>query len=179
MKIVRSTAFTVAAGAAALVLTVGSALGAVTVKTYPTASFSGASVTVTGGNFSGLGDVPAYAVVTVSGYATYICVNPTGHASPGQNPVPAEGGSSAPAPLGNSDHNGRGTIPATTASVTAPPTPTANQVGCGGTGSTQWAVELQSLVATAAHLEVRQPEGGTLVFCRNFTVDGPAIGTAC
>lgn len=179
MKVIRSTALTVAASAAAISLTVSSALGAVTIKTYPTASFSGASVTVTGGNFSGLGNIPAFAVVTVTGYATYVCLNPQGHASPGQNPVPAQAGSSAPAPLGNSDHNGRGTIPATTASVGAPATPTAKQVSCGGSGSTQWTVKLDKLVATAAHLEVRQPEGGTLVVCRNFTLGGPATGTAC
>lgn len=177
MKPIRSAAMTVAASAATIAFTAGSALGAVTIKTYPTASFSGASVTVTGGNFSGLGNIPAYAVVSVTGYATYTCLNPSGKAAPGQNPVPAQGGTSAPAPLGNSDHNGRGTIPPTTASVVAPPTPTANEVGCGGTGSTAWTVKLQSLVATAAQLQVTQD--GALIICRNFTVGGPAIGTAC
>jgi hypothetical protein len=29
----------------------------------------------------------------------------------------------------------------------------------------------------AAHLEIKQ--GGSTVFCRNYTLDGPAIGTAC
>lgn len=177
MKPIRSIAMTVTTSAVTIAFTAGAALGAVTIKSYPTASFSGASVTVTGGNFSGLGNVPAYAVVSVTGYATYVCLNPSGKAAPGQNPVPAQGGTSAPAPLGNSDHNGRGTIPATTASVTAPPTPTANQVGCGGSGSTAWTVQLKSLVATAAQLQITQ--GGALVLCRNFTVGGPATGTAC
>ena len=79
--------------------------------------------------------------------------------------------------MGNSDHNGRGTITNITASVTAPPTPTAQQVGCGGTGSTKWTVTLNSLTATAAHLEITQ--GGSLIFCRDYTLGGPAIGTAC
>jgi hypothetical protein len=70
------------------------ALAAVNVKSFPTASFSGASVTLTGGNFSGLGNTPAIANLTATGLATYTCTNPQGHASPGQNPVPAQSGSS-------------------------------------------------------------------------------------
>jgi hypothetical protein len=171
------------AGIVTLVVGMSSASAAVTVKTLPTAKFSGPSATVTGGNFSGLGNIPAFAVVTVSGIATYTCHNPGngngGNVVPGQNPVPAQGSSSAPAPLGNSDHNGRGTIPPTTASVSAPATPTASEVGCGGGGATQWTVVLDQLIATGAHLEVRQPQGGALVFCRNFTLGGPATGTAC
>jgi hypothetical protein len=179
MKQFRTLLTVLIAGLAAFVLGMAAASAAVTVKTKPTASFSGASVTVTGGNFSGLGNIPAFAVVSVTGVATYTCYNPSGNPSPGQNPVPAQGGSSAPAPLGNADHNGRGTIPGTTASVSAPATPTANQVSCGGGGATKWSVVLNQLIATAAHLEVRQPEGGALVYCRNFTLGGPAIGTAC
>src|SRR2546427_8476019 len=150
------------------------ALAAVTVKSLPTASFSGASVNLTGGNFSGLGNTPAIAHLTATGSATYTCTNPQGHASPGQNPVPAQPGSSEPFNLGNSDHNGRGTITSITASVTAPPTPTAQQVGCGGGGSTQWTVTLDTLTATAGHLEIT--EDTTLVFCRNYTLGGRAIG---
>jgi len=161
----------------ALTLTAGLAMGAVTVKSLPTASFSGASVTLTGGNFSGLGNTPAIANLTATGLATYTCTNQGGNAAPGQNPVPANPGSSGPFNLGNSDHNGRGTITSITASVTAPPTPTAQQVGCGGTGSTKWTVTLNSLTATAAHLEITQ--GGSLIFCRDYTLGGPAIGTAC
>src|SRR5262249_265330 len=132
-----------------------------------------------GGNFSGLGNIPAFAVVTATGVASYDCLNPQGNPSPGQNPVPAQSGTSGATPLGNSDHNGRGTIPDTTATVTAPPTPTPQQVGSGGTGNTKWTVVLNSLPATGAHLEVRQPEGGTLVFCRDFTLGGSATGTPC
>jgi hypothetical protein len=164
---------------AALALTVAAAMAAVNVKRFPTATFSGDTVTLTGGNFSGLGSVPAEAVFqATAGSATYDCANPQGHLSPGQNPVPAQAGEPAVADLGNADHNGRGTIDNLSASVEEPsPTPTAQQVDCGGKGSTQWTVVLNTLTATAAHLEIQQ--AGEVVFCRNYTLGGPAIGTAC
>src|SRR6266571_8028475 len=153
------------------------ALAAVTVKSLPTASFSGNTVTLTGGNFSGLGSTPADANVTVTGLATYTCTNQGGNASPGQNPVPAQSGS-ADQDLGNSQHNGRGTITNMTATVTAPsPAPSAQQVGCGGGGSTNWTVTLNTLTATSAHLVITQ--SGSIIFCRNYTLGGPATGTAC
>ena len=161
----------------AVAATASIALAAVNVKSEPTASFSKATVTVTGGEFSGLGSTEAFAELTVTGEATYICENAGGNAAPGQNPVPAEEGSSGPTGLGNSDHNGRGTITNLEASVTAPPTPTAKQVGCGGTGSTKWKVKLDTLTATGAHLVITQKN--KVVFCRNYTLDGPATGTAC
>ena len=171
--------FRVLIGAALLVVAVtsSSALAAVNVKSLPTASFSEAKVTVSGGEFSGLGSTEAIAHLTVTGVATYTCRNPQGHASPGQNPVEAQPGESGPVGLGNSEHNGRGTISSITAEVKAPPTPTAEAVGCGGTGSTKWTVTLDSLTATAAHLTITQ--GTTLVFCRNYTLGGKATGTAC
>ena len=155
------------------------ALAAVNVKVEPTASFSGASVTLTAGNFSGLGSVPASATLTVTGLATYTCHNNGNpdNVVPGQNPVQAQGGSSGPVDLGNADHNGRGTVAGITASVTFPPTPTAQQVGCGGKGSGNWTVELLSLTATNANFTVTQ--NGTIVFCRNYTLGGSATGTPC
>ena len=161
----------------AVAVTSSVALSAVNVKTFPVATFDGATVTLSNGNFSGLGNVPAVGNLTATGIANYDCANPQGHLSPGQQPVPAQPGSSGNFDLGNADHNGRGTINGASASVTAPPTPTANQVGCGGGGSTQWTVILNSLIATAAHLTVTQ--GGVVVFCRDYTLGGPAIGTAC
>jgi hypothetical protein len=160
-----------------LVLTASVSMAAVNVKSLPTATFSGASVTLTGGNFSGLGNIEAFASLTVTGIATYFCENPTGHRSPGQNPVEANPGASGPVGLGNSDHNGRGTISNITASVSAPATPSAQEVGCGGKGSTQWTVVLDTLTATAAHLSITQD--GSEIFCRNYTLGGSPTGTAC
>ena len=153
------------------------ALAAVNVKSEPTASFSGVTVNVTGGEFSGLGSTEAFAELTVTGQATYTCENAGGNAAPGQNPVEAQPGSSGPAGLGNADHNGRGTITNLEASVTAPATPTAKQVGCGGTGSTKWKVKLDTLTATGAHLVITQRN--KVVFCRNYTLGGAATGTEC
>jgi hypothetical protein len=65
-----------------------------------------------------------------------------------------------------------------TASVTAPsPTPSAQTVGCGGKGSTQWTVVLNTLTATSAHLVITQ--GGSQIFCRDYTLGGSATGTPC
>jgi len=168
-------------GLALLVAAVATAtaLAAVNVKSYPTATFGSpdaSSVTLTGGNFSGLGSVPADATLTAFGTARYTCTNPQGHASPGQNPVPAQPGTTTQG-LGNADHNGRGTITNMTASVTAPPTPTALEAGCGGSGaSDKWTVTLipGSLTATCAELVIKQ--GGNTIFTRTYTADG--IGTA-
>ena len=163
----------------AVAVTSSVALAAVNVKTEPTATFSGASVTLTNGNFSGLGSVPAIGELTVTGEANYQCRNngASQNVVPGQNPVAAAPGSSGPIDLGNADHNGRGTVNGATASVTAPPTPSPQQVGCGGKGSGNWTVELVSLQATAANFTVTQD--GTVVFCRNYTLGGPATGTPC
>src|SRR5436189_6293229 len=96
LRMMRKSLWVTGAALLAVAATSSIALAAVNVKSEPTASFSGASVTVTGGNFSGLGSTPAIANLTVTGEATYTCTNPQGHASPGQNPVPAEEGSSGP-----------------------------------------------------------------------------------
>lgn len=159
-------------------ITASAALAAVNVKSFPKASFSGDTVTLTGGNFSGLGSVPATAELqATAGVATYTCTNPQGHPSPGQNPIPAQPGPVGTQDLGNADHNGRGTISNLSAHISAPPTPSAQDVGCGGTGNTKWVVTLDTLTATAAHLEIKQ--AGAVVFCRNYTLGGPEIGTAC
>jgi len=151
------------------------ALAAVNVKRLPVASFSGATVNLTGGNFSGLGSVPAIATLTVEGIVNYDCANPQGHLSPGQNPVDAQPGI-ASQDLGNADHNGRGTISNLSATATAPdPAPSAREVGCGGGGSTQWTVVNPVVTVTGAHLEITQ--NGTVVFCREYSGNG--TGTPC
>lgn len=163
-----------------LALTAGLALGAVNNKAgLPTATFSGDTVSVTGGDFSGLGNTPAFATLTVTGEATYICTNPQGHESPGQNPVDAEEGSSGPVEL-QTTKNGRATIGTLTASITEPsPAPNAQTAGCGGKGSTQWTVTLDELTALAANLTITHGDPGPTIFCRNYTSTGPATGTAC
>ena len=175
----RKPLWLIVAAVFAVAVTSTAALAAVNVKTYPTATFSGASVTLSSGNWSGLGSVPAIGELTVTGEATYDCHN-NGNPDnivPGQNPVEAQSGSSGPIDLGNADHNGRGTITGATASVSAPATPSSQDVGCGGKGSGNWTVELTGLTATAAQFTITQD--GTIVFCRNYTLGGPAIGTAC
>ena len=162
----------------AVAVTASVAVAAVNVKRYPVATFGdpdAASVTLRGGNFSGLGNVPAIATLTVTATVSYDCLNPQGHLSPGQNPVPAQPGA-AEQDLGNADHNGRGTINDLTATATAPdPPPSAKEVGCGGNGSTQWTVVNPVVTVTGANLTITQD--GIIVFCRNYTEDG--IGTAC
>jgi hypothetical protein len=163
----------------AFAITSSIALAAVNVKKFPTISFSGATATLTDGNFSGLGSVPATGNLTVTGLANYQCRNngASENVVPGQNPVNAASGSSGPIDLGNADHNGRGTLTGASASVSAPPTPSPQDVGCGGKGSGNWTVELTSLEATAAQFTITQDS--TIVFCRNYTKGGPAIGTPC
>jgi hypothetical protein len=173
----RKSRWLIAAALFAFAAMSSAALAAVNVKSFPTASFSGASASLTGGNFSGLGSVPADATLTATGTVSYTCVNPQGHASPGQNPVAAQPGTTTQG-LGNADHNGRGTITNMTATATAPnPPPSAQAVGCGGGGSTQWRVTNPVVTVTGAHLEITQ--GGSVIFCRNYIPGGPAIGTAC
>jgi len=174
----RKALWLIGAALLAAVGTSSAALAAVNVKALPTASFSEASVTVTGGEFSGLGSTEAIAHLTVTGVATYQCENPTGKVVPGQNPIEATPGVSPGVGLGNSTHNGRGTITSITAEVKPPKKePTAKEVACGGAGNTKWKVTLTSLKATAAHLVIEQ--GTTEVFCRNYTLGGPATGAAC
>ena len=104
-----------------------------------------------------------------------------GQRVPGQNPVPANSGSSGPVQL-PTDKNGRATVPDITATLTAPPTPTATEAGCGGSGAAangKWTVTLSSLQVTGAHFVVTQGNPGPVVFCRDYTPSGPATGTAC
>jgi len=176
MKHLRTLLVAIIACIAALALGTTSAFAAVTVKSDPTIAFSGASATVSGGNFSGLGNIPLYGNLTVSGTATYNCYNPAGNFVPGQNPVQAQSGSSGPVLLPTSK-NGRATVPDITATVTAPPTPTAQQVGCGGGGSTAWTVVLDQLLATSAQFVVTQSD--VQLFCWNYTLGGSPTGTRC
>jgi hypothetical protein len=164
----------------AVAVTSSIALAAVTVKSLPTATFGSpdaASVTVSGGNFSGLGNIQAFANLTVNGTVKYDCANPKGHLSPGQNPVAAQPGN-ASVGLSNTTQNGRATIPDLTATATAPAqNPSAQTVGCGGSGSTQWTVVNPVVTVTGAQLTITHGQGTAVIFCRNYTSSG--TGTAC
>ena len=69
MKGTRSPFIAIIACIAAIILGANSASAAVTIKSQPTAAFSGASVTVSGGSFSGLGSIPTFGLVTATGQA--------------------------------------------------------------------------------------------------------------
>jgi hypothetical protein len=157
------------------------ALAAVNNKAgLPTATFNGATVSVTGGDFSGLGNIPAFATLNVTGTTTYTCQNPGGSTKvPGQNPVPAQGGTSGAVQL-PTNKNGRATIGTLTASVTAPSTtPSAQTVGCGGGGSTSWQVIDPVVTATAATLTITHGNPGPTIFCAKYVLGGSATGTPC
>src|SRR5215208_1269571 len=106
----RKPLWLIVAALLAVAVTSSTAVAAVNVKSLPTATFSGATVNRTGGNFSGPANIEAFANLTATGVATYTCTDPQGQACPGQSPVDATPGASGPVGLGNSEHNGRGTI---------------------------------------------------------------------
>jgi len=116
------------AGIAVLAFSASLVFAAVSWKSGPTVTFNGtSSVTVTG-DISGLGNQPAVATVTVNGTVTYTCQNKGGAEAPGQNPVPATGTGSQD--LGNSNHNGRGTLAITVSLDTPAPTVSGKVAGC-------------------------------------------------
>jgi hypothetical protein len=162
---------------AALSLAALPALAAVNVKSAPTIVFSGASATVSGGNFSGLGNIPVTGQLEVFGVANYLCHNEGNPANvvPGQNPVAAQSGISEREAL-DTTKNGRATVGSITAFVSAPALPSARDVGCGGKGAVNnWTVELLSLEATSATFTVR--EGEVPLFIWDYVKGGSAGGT--
>ena len=140
------------------------ALAAVTFHAGPTVTFNGSTATASA-NVSGLGNVPAFAQLTVNGVAQYLCSNKGGNEAPGQNPLPASGASPVQN-LGNSDHNGRGTVNVT-AELTAPATVDAKAAGC---PNGNWTANLDSLTVSSATLVITQ--GGAVIYSQTF--DNPA-----
>jgi hypothetical protein len=150
-----------AAIVAALALTAPTVLAAITFHSGPTVTFNGATVTATA-NVSGLGTVPAFAQLTVNGFALYVCSNKGGNEAPGQNPIPATGASPVQ-DLGNTDHNGRASVDVS-ATLTAPLTIDAKEAGC---PNGNWMATLDSLTVTSATLTITQ--GGATIFQQTFT----------
>ena len=148
----------------AVALMTQTVLAAVTFHAGPTISFNGATATASA-DVSGLGNVPAFAQLTVNGVAQYLCSNKGGNESPGQNPQPASGASPVQ-DLGNSDHNGRATVDVT-ATLSALATIPAKTAGC---PNGNWTANLDSLTVTSATLVITQ--GGVVVFSQTF--DNPA-----
>jgi len=113
---------------AAIAVTAWVVLAAVNWKSGPTATFSADRTSFTiSGEATGLGNVPAVARVVVHGTVTYTCENKGGNRSPGQNPVDAS--STFDQDLGNSNHNGRGSLNVT-ATVSAAATVSGKTAGC-------------------------------------------------
>lgn len=163
-------------GIAAMSLSVAPAMGAVNIKSEPEITFDGDSATISGGNFSGLGNEPLYGTLEVEGVAYYECHN-NGNPDnivPGQNPVDAQVGTSGPVELPTTK-NGRATVPDITASIEAE-TPTAAAVGCGGKGAVNnWTVELTSLEVTSATFTVTQDDD--ILYVWDYTEGGSSTGT--
>jgi len=149
---------TVGAVGAALALTAGVALAAITFHSGPTVTFSGASATATF-NISGLGNSPARADLSVSGSATWGCKNHGKNVSPGHPQTTATGGTNEL--LTNSQKNGRSDV-SLTATLATPPTPTPQDIGCPNPAG-NWTVYLVSLSAVTATLTIEQPIG-TIIF---------------
>jgi len=150
------------AAAGVVAMTAGPAPAAVNFKSGPTVTFSGFTATANA-EMSGLGNTPATAQLTVNGFATFTCQSPgNNNEAPGQNPVPATGASPV-VDLGNSDHNGRGSITNLTATLQVPPTPSASQAGC---PNANWHVGGPRLTLTSATLTIQQ--GGQTLFTQTF-----------
>jgi hypothetical protein len=142
-------------------LMVPTALAAITFHAGPTVTFSGATATATA-NVSGLGNVPAFAQLSVNGSALYLCSNKGGNEAPGQNPLPATG-TSPVQDLGNTDHNGRASVDVS-ATLTAPSTVDGKAAGC---PNGNWTATLNSLTVTSATLVITQ--GGETIYSQTFT----------
>ena len=136
------------------------ALAAITWHSGPTVTFSSdrTSVVVTG-NLSGLGNVPATAVLTIDGTVTYTCQNPGGNTAPGQNPVVAQ--TIVSSGLGNSNHHGRGTLNVT-ASIT--PAPTISGTLCGCPNGNWLGVNPQPFPVPITSVTLSITQGGNTIF---------------
>jgi hypothetical protein len=141
-----------------LAFTAAVAFAAVTWKAGPAVVFNGTSSVTATGEASGLGNQPAIATLEVEGTVTYTCRNKGGAEAPGQNPVPATG--TGTQDLGNSDHNGRGTLSITVSLDTPAPVIGGKVAGCPN-GNWQ-GVDPVSSGITSATLTIEQ--GGQVIY---------------
>lgn len=113
---------------AALALSAGIALGAITWHSGPDFAFNAdGSVTVTG-DLSGLGNQPATASIVQTVTARYTCENPGGNIAPGQKPVTF---SSEPVTQSlSTDKNGRAILDLTADPVAPAETVNGKTAGC-------------------------------------------------
>jgi len=149
---------------AALALTAGITMAAITFHSGPDVTFDGDTATATF-NVSGLGNDPAVAELTVDGIADTVCHSPgkNGQEAPGQNPAIAAG-TSGLVPLKKSEKNGRSSVEIS-ATLTAE-VPTAAEAGC---PNPNWTVTLGDLTVTSAELTIYQPEGNIIYGPATFT----------
>jgi len=160
IKKMRRSLVTAVAALGVLALMAPTAFAAITFHAGPTVTFSGSTATASA-NVSGLGTTPAFAQLTVNGFALYVCANKGGNEAPGQNPVPATGASPVQ-DLGNTAHNGRATVDVT-ATLTAPLTISPQTAGC---PNGNWTATLDSLTVTSATLTITQ--GGVVIYEQTF-----------
>ncbi len=102
--------------------------------------------------------------MTVHGTVTYTCQNQGGNSSPGQNPVDAT--TTFDQGLGNSDHNGRGSLDVT-AAVTASATVGGKVAGC---PNGHWTgVNPQPFPVPISSVDVTITQGNNTIFTATYT----------
>lgn len=148
----------ISAALAVLAVTTVVSFAATNWKSGPDVTFNGTTSVTATGDISGLGNQPAIATLEVRGTVTYTCRNKGGEEAPGQNPVPATGTGSQD--LGNSDHNGRGTLNITV-SLDAPAAVVGGKVAGCPNGNWQGVNPVSSGI-TSATLTIKQ--GGSVIY---------------
>jgi hypothetical protein len=126
------------------------------VGALPTITISGNTATASGGKIAGLGSGPATFQLTVTGFVTTQCANPSGNIAPGQNSSFTLPGEPVIVPT---DNLGNVDVPTTTASGPAVGDPVSNQAA--GCPNGKWSGSVTSSTITSATLTVSQ--GGSVI----------------
>jgi hypothetical protein len=126
------------------------------VGALPTITIEGNTATASGGKIAGLGSGPATFQLTVTGFVTTQCTNPSGNVAPGQNSSFTLAGEPVTVPTTD---NGSIDVPTTTASGPAVGDPVSNRdAGC---PNRKWQGSVTSSTITSATLTVSQ--GGSVI----------------